>query len=120
MGRIPVRGLLGWGRSRWAVAVVAITATATAAASAVAIGQPDQPELAPGLPVAAQLPAELMPGKVSPRLSTGQGPVTVFVELAQTPAVDVYHAERHAGRSAPVAARAASVGAPRLDRRRSA
>ena len=114
MGRIPVRGLLGWGRSRWAVAVVAITATATAAASAVAIGQPDQPELAPGLPVAAQLPAELMPGKVSPRLSTGQGPVTVFVELAQTPAVDVYHAERHAGRSAPVAARAASVAKDRV------
>lgn len=113
MGRIPVRGLLGRGRSRWVVAVVAITATATAAASAVAVGQPDQPELAAALPVAAQLPTKLQ-GKVSPVLRAGKGPATVFVELAQTPAVDVFQAERRAGRSVPVAARAATAAKDRV------
>ncbi|HEX2299171.1 MAG TPA: S8 family serine peptidase [Pseudonocardiaceae bacterium] len=112
VGRIPVRGLRG--RRRWTVAVVVITATATAAVSAVAIGQPDQPELASGLPVAGHLPAELPLGKVSPVLGTGQGSATVFVELAQTPAVDVYHAERRAGRAAPVAARAATAAKDRV------
>ncbi|HKR48578.1 MAG TPA: peptidase S8, partial [Pseudonocardiaceae bacterium] len=36
-------------------------------------------------------------------------PVAVFIELVQTPAVDVFHTERRAGRSAAAAARAASA-----------
>lgn len=70
--------------------------------------------LAVGLAPAAGLPPAPLQGKINPRLGTSQGPVTVFVELAQTPAVEVFHAERSAGRPAPVAARAASVAKSRM------
>ncbi|MGH4011170.1 MAG: S8 family peptidase [Pseudonocardiaceae bacterium] len=70
-------------------------------------------ELAAGLPLAvglapaASLSPALWQGKINPRLGSTRGPVTVFVELAQTPAVEVFQAERSSGRPAPVAARAA-------------
>ncbi len=115
MVRVPAGGLFGRGWSRWAVAVlaIAVAATATVAASAVA-GQSDQPELAPGLPLAGGLPVSSLQSKVSPPLSAGQGPATVFVELAQTPAADVFSAERRAGRSAPAAAEAAIAARNRV------
>ncbi|MGH3776672.1 MAG: S8 family peptidase [Pseudonocardiaceae bacterium] len=65
--------------------------------------------LAVGLVPAAGLPPTPLQGKINPRLGATRGPVTVFVELVQTPAVEVFHAERSAGRSAPVAARAAGA-----------
>ncbi|HEY2763256.1 MAG TPA: S8 family serine peptidase [Pseudonocardiaceae bacterium] len=46
-------------------------------------------------------------GKIGPGLGGSTGPVTVFVELAQTPAVDAYQAERRAGRPASAATEAA-------------
>ncbi|MGH3917119.1 MAG: S8 family serine peptidase [Pseudonocardiaceae bacterium] len=97
----------GW--RRWTVAVLAITVGAWAAASAAASGQPDRGELAPGLPSAPGMSTDLLLGKVSPRLGAEQGPVTAFIEVAATPAVDVYHAERSAGRSAVDAADAVTA-----------
>ncbi|HEY3262213.1 MAG TPA: S8 family serine peptidase, partial [Pseudonocardiaceae bacterium] len=47
-------------------------------------------------------------GKLSPRLTAASGSVTVFVELAATPAVDAYNTELRRGR---VAARAAASAA---------
>ncbi len=67
-----------------------------------------------GLVPAAGLPPAPLQGKISPRLGATRGPVTVFVELAQTPAVEVFHAERSAGRPAPVAARVASAAKSQL------
>ncbi|MGH3931132.1 MAG: S8 family peptidase [Pseudonocardiaceae bacterium] len=92
----------GW--RRWAVALLAITVGAWAAASAAAIGQPDDAALSPGLPLAAGLPPASLPGQDRPVLGAEQGPVTAFIELAATPAVDIYHAERRAGRSTSAAA----------------
>jgi subtilisin family serine protease len=93
------------------VAVLAITVTAAGTASTAALGQPGQPELAPGLPLAAGLSPQI---NISPRLRTEQGPVTVFVELTQTPAADAYQAERQAGRPAPAAAEAATAARTRV------
>ncbi|MGQ0716824.1 MAG: S8 family peptidase [Pseudonocardiales bacterium] len=70
--------------------------------------------LAVGLAPAAGLPSAPLREKINPRRGTRQGPLTDFVELAQTPAVEVFHAERSAGRPAPVAARAASVAKSRM------
>ncbi|MGH3797915.1 MAG: S8 family serine peptidase [Pseudonocardiaceae bacterium] len=81
--------------------------------AASAVGQPGQPELAAGLPSAAGLPPGLLQGKIGPVLGASKGPVTAFVELTQTPAVDVYQAQRRAGRPATAAAKAA-VGARTL------
>ncbi|MFN2496629.1 MAG: S8 family serine peptidase [Pseudonocardiaceae bacterium] len=86
-----------------------IIVAATAAASAVASGQPEQLELAPGLPLAAGLVRGPLQGTISPRLAAGQGPATVFVELAQPAAADAYRAELRAGRSAQAAAEAATA-----------
>ncbi|HEX2299166.1 MAG TPA: peptidase S8, partial [Pseudonocardiaceae bacterium] len=112
VGRNPVRGLLVRRWSRSVLALVTVVA-ATTTVSAVALGQPGQPELAPGLPLAAPASPALH-DKISPRLHTGQGPATVFVELVQTPAADVYRAERRAGRPAPAAARAATAAKSRV------
>ncbi len=102
----------GW--RRWAVVVLTITGGAWAAASAAAIGQPDNAALSPGLPSANGLPPALLsgdghPSRGAPLLGTEEGTVTAFIELAVTPAVDVYHAERRAGRSAPAAADAVVI-----------
>ncbi|MGH3947039.1 MAG: S8 family peptidase [Pseudonocardiaceae bacterium] len=93
---------------------------ASVGVSGPASGQSGERELAAGLPLAVGLvpgtslsPAPLQ-GKINPRLDAARGPVTVFVELAQTPAVEVFHAERNAGRPAPVAARAAGAAKTRM------
>lgn len=86
-----------------------MTVTASIGANGPASGQSGAPQLAVGLPPAAGLPPAPLQGKINPRLGVTRGPVTVFVELAQTPAVEVFHAERRAGRSAAFAAQAASA-----------
>lgn len=101
-----------------------LTAMASAGVSGPANGQAGGRsgalELAAGLPravglaPAAGLPPAPLQGKINPRLGATRGPATVFVELAQTPAVEVFHAERSAGRPAPVAARAAGAAKRQL------
>ncbi|MGH3883583.1 MAG: peptidase S8, partial [Pseudonocardiaceae bacterium] len=100
--------------------LLVLTAMASVGVSGPASGQSGERELAAGLPLAVGLvpgtslsPAPLQ-GKINPRLDAARGPVTVFVELAQTPAVEVFHAERRAGRSAPAAAKAATVARDRV------
>ncbi len=77
--------------------MLVLTAVASAGVSGPASGQAGQPPLAVGLVPAAGLPPAPLQGKISPRLGATRGPVAVFVELTQTPAVEVFHAERGAG-----------------------
>ncbi|HEY6423425.1 MAG TPA: S8 family serine peptidase [Pseudonocardiaceae bacterium] len=107
MHRIPQRRPLHLGR--WAVAVLALAVMTAVVAGGPASGQPAAPEIAIGLPPATGLPPGPLQGKISPRLGAVQGPVTVFIELTLTPAVDVFTAQRSAGRPAKVAAQAASA-----------
>ncbi|MGH3887769.1 MAG: S8 family peptidase [Pseudonocardiaceae bacterium] len=102
-------------RSRSAVAVVVLTVMASVGAAGPASGQPETVQLAVGLAPAAGLPPAPLQGKISPRRSAMRGPVSVFVELAQTPAVEVFHAERSAGRPVPVAAQAASAAKSQVE-----
>ncbi|MGH3992264.1 MAG: peptidase S8, partial [Pseudonocardiaceae bacterium] len=96
--------------------VVVLTVIASAGLSGLASGQPDMVPLAVGLPPAAGLPPAPLQGKIGPRLDATRGPVAVFVELAQTPAVDVFHAERSAGRPATTAARVASAAKSQVEK----
>ena len=96
--------------ARSAVALLAVTLV-TGFGAAPAVGQPDQPdqpELARPLPAAAGLPPGDLVGKISPRLGAEQGPVTVFVELERSPAVDAYDSARRASRGEPEARGAAN------------
>ena len=99
----------GYGPSVHRVLVVVLTVIASAGLNGLASGQPDTVPLAVGLPPAAGLPPAPLQGKIGPRLDATRGPVAVFVELAQTPAVEVFHAERSAGRPATTAAQVASA-----------
>ncbi|MGH3936734.1 MAG: S8 family peptidase, partial [Pseudonocardiaceae bacterium] len=109
MHRILGGGLRRRGRSCSAVVVLALTVTASIVAGSPASGQPATAQLAVGLlPAAGMAPGPLR-GKVSPRLDAAKGPVAVFVELAQPSAVDVFQAERGAGRPPAAAALAASA-----------
>ncbi|MGH4020688.1 MAG: S8 family peptidase [Pseudonocardiaceae bacterium] len=92
------------------VALLAMTVAAGLASAAPATGQPEQPDLARGLPPAAGLPlAPPVPDVIGSRLRGEQGPVTVFVELERTPAIDAYNAARRAGRDVPGAREAANA-----------
>ena len=96
--------------ARSTVALIAATVVAGLGA-APAAGQPappDGPELARPLPAAAGLSPGALVGKISPRLGTEQGPVTVFVELERTPAVDAYDSARRDGQGEPEARSAAN------------
>ncbi|MDQ3989331.1 MAG: S8 family serine peptidase, partial [Actinomycetota bacterium] len=95
-------------RSAVALLAVAVVAGFGAAPAAGQPEQPDQPELARPLPAAAGLPPGALVGKISPRLGTEQGPVTVFVELERAPAVDAYDSARRGGRGEPEARSAAN------------
>ena len=104
-GAVGVRVL-----TRATVALLAATVVAGLGA-APATGQPEgpgQPELARPLPAAAGLPPDALGGKISPRPGVEQGPVTVFVELERTPAVDAYDSAHRAGRDESEARSAAN------------
>jgi subtilisin family serine protease len=96
--------------------VVVLTVIAFAGFNGLASGQPDTVPLAVGLPPAAGLPPAPLQGKIGPQLDATQGPVTVFVELAQTPVVNVFHAQRSAGRQATAAARVANAAKSQVER----
>ncbi|MGH3926311.1 MAG: peptidase S8, partial [Pseudonocardiaceae bacterium] len=89
--------------------IVALTLTVTASivSGGPASGQPAMSQLAVGLPPAAGLPPGPLRGKISPLLDGTKGPVTLFVELVQTSAVDIFQAERGVGRTPAAAAVAA-------------
>ncbi|HET9256849.1 MAG TPA: hypothetical protein VFO16_16855, partial [Pseudonocardiaceae bacterium] len=91
-----------WTRS--AVVVLVLILVSALGAGGAASGQLDTPALAVGLPPAAGLSPEPWRGMISPRVG---GPVTVFVELTQAPAVDVFSAARASGSPVAVAAAAA-------------
>jgi subtilisin family serine protease len=99
--------------------VLALTVTASVVAAAPARGQAEAPQLAGVLPLAvglvpaAALPPAPLQDKI-PRLGGTPGPVTVFIEFAQTPAVDVFHTERSAGQPAAAAARVANAAKSRM------
>lgn len=99
-------------RSAVAVLAVALTAGFTGVGTAAA-SQPSQPDnLAPSAPLSSKkLPASAVTGgKLAPRLATAKGPVTAFIELTETPAVDVFNTELRRGKAAAKAsARAARV-----------
>jgi subtilisin family serine protease len=95
------------------VAVLAAALTAGFTGVGTAAAQPGQTDnLAPSAPLSS---TELSPnavtgGKLAPRLATASGPVTAFIELAETPAVDVFNTELRKGRAAAKAsARAAKA-----------
>ena len=120
MRRIRVRSL--WARrprvlpkSPSTVVVVVLTVIASAGLNGLASGQPGMVPLATGLPPAAGLPPAPLQGKIGPQLAATRGPVAVFVELAQTPAVDVFHAQRGAGRPATTAAQAVSAAKSQVE-----
>ncbi|HEX8759467.1 MAG TPA: S8 family serine peptidase [Pseudonocardiaceae bacterium] len=96
--------------------VVVLTVIASAGLSGLASGQPNTVPLAVSLPTAAGLPPAPLQGKIGPRLDATRGPVAVFIQLAQTPAVEVFHAERSAGRPALTAARLASAAKSQVER----
>ncbi len=102
------------------IVALVLTAMSVSGVRGAAHGKPRAPQLAVGqslavgLAPAAGLPPGPLQGKISPRLSTASGPATVFIELTQTPAVDVYSAERGVGRTAPVAAAAARAAGTRV------
>ncbi|MDQ3762596.1 MAG: hypothetical protein M3460_13285, partial [Actinomycetota bacterium] len=122
MPSTPIMGQLASQRSRSAVVVFVLTVAASIGASGPANGQASghsdghsgARELAIGLPPAAGLPPGPLQSKLRPRLSDEHGPVTVFIELAQIPAVDVFSAERRAGRPVPAAARAARAASSQV------
>ncbi|HEY2723773.1 MAG TPA: hypothetical protein VGI84_03705, partial [Pseudonocardiaceae bacterium] len=117
MGRIPEGGLRGRRWRRSAVAVAAITVVASAggwAAAGAGWAESGPPPLAPGLPTAHALPLPPLLGKLGPRLATSTGPVTVFVELAQPAALDVFQQQRGAGKPVPAAAQAATQARGRI------
>jgi len=86
--------------ARSAVAVLAVALTAGFTGVGTAAGQPSN--LAPSAP----LPSKQLPdsaasgGKLAPRLATANGPVTAFIELVETPAVDAYNTDLRRGKAA--------------------
>ena len=108
MSRLGAVGGRLLARSTVALLALAVVAGLGAAPVAGQPEQPDQPELARPLPAAAGLPPGALLGKISPRLGAEQGPVTVFVELERTPAIDAYDSARRAGRGEPEARSAAN------------
>ena len=108
MSRLGAVGGRLLARSTVALLALAVVAGLGAAPVAGQPEQPDQPELARPLPAAAGLPPGALLDKISPRLGAEQGPVTVFVELERTPAIDAYDSARRAGRGEPEARGAAN------------
>jgi subtilisin family serine protease len=102
----------GWSCS--AITVLTLTVTAAIVTGGPASGQPVMIKIAAGLPPVAGLPLGPLQGRINPRLDATRGPVTVFVELTQTSAVDVFQAERGAGQPPAVAALAASAAKSRV------
>lgn len=97
--RTLARGRLA---ARASVAVLAVAmAAGTTAGVASAQQQPGVP-LAEGVPVADV--GEGFTGKLATRLDKSRGPVSVFIETTDTPAVDVFSAATAAGRSNQAAA----------------
>lgn len=84
------------------VALLAIVASGVAAI-APAAGQPNPLRLAPEVPLPTVPTGPVDP--LSLPSAAAQGPATVFIELAETPAVEVYQAQRGAGQSAAAARR---------------
>lgn len=104
-GRIAVR-------SAAAVLAAALAVTTAGTAAAQDTAPPTDAPLAPGVPAAN---VGGFTGKVATRLTAATGPVSVFVELTDTPAVDVFSAETARGAAAPVAAAAASEASASSD-----
>ncbi len=95
--------------------LLVLTAMISAGISGPASGRSGPLQLAVGLPPAAGLAPTPLRDKIGPRPGATPGPVAVFIELTQTPAVEVFHAERGAGHPAAVAARAAGAAKIRLE-----
>ncbi|MGH3787926.1 MAG: S8 family peptidase [Pseudonocardiaceae bacterium] len=114
MRRVTVGSLVARVRSLTVVVVLVLTAMSAIGAGGSATGRPEGSQLAVGLSPAAGLPPGTFQGKISPRLGAAPGPLTVFIELTPPPAVDVYSAERGAGRTPPVAAAAARIAGSRV------
>ncbi|MDQ4092896.1 MAG: S8 family serine peptidase [Actinomycetota bacterium] len=102
-------------KSPSAFVVVVLTVIASAGLNGLASGQPDTVPLAVGLPPAAGLPPVPLQGKIGSRLDAARGPVAVFVELAQPPAVEVFHTQRNAGRPAATAAQLAGAAKSQVE-----
>jgi subtilisin family serine protease len=84
---------------RAAVALLA-AALGTAVIGAGAAAADPNPPLAPGLPRATgAVAAAGSSERVTPAMASATGTVTAFVELAETPAIDTYTAEKSKGRS---------------------
>ncbi len=97
---------------RRATAIVSVVALG--AALVVAAAGPASAQDAPAAPVAgATAPGVAaagtagFTGKIADRVRDASGPVSVFIQLSDTPAVDVFNAERGRGRTPAVAAAAA-------------
>ena len=102
--------------ARSATAVLAaVLAVTTVGLTGTAAAQPTPP---PDVPLAAGVPvadAEGFTGKVADRVRDAQGPTSVFIELAERPAVDVFAAARRQGRTEVAAANAAQDAADATD-----
>jgi len=97
--------LPGWAARSVVVGSAVVLAAAVAVPAASAQGAPLAEPVVP-----AKVDASKVEGKLSPRLSAAQGPVTAFVELAKKPAVDAFKAEQSKGKEkAKQAAKAAKA-----------
>ncbi len=110
MSRTRVPGSARRVAARSAVAVLAAALTAGFTGVGTAAGQPTN--LAPSAPQPSKQLADdaLSGGKLAPRLATAKGPVTAFIELSETPAVDVYNTELRRGKAAAKASARAAKG----------
>ncbi|HEY0641219.1 MAG TPA: S8 family serine peptidase [Pseudonocardiaceae bacterium] len=104
MSRTRVPGSARRIAARSAVAVLAAALTAGFTGAGSAAGQPSN--LAPSAPSPAKSLAKsaVSGGKLAPRLASANGPVTAFIELAETPAVDAYNTDLRRGKAAAKAA----------------
>ncbi|WP_027927930.1 S8 family peptidase [Amycolatopsis benzoatilytica] len=97
--------LPGWAARSVVVGSAVVLAAAVAVPAASAQGAPLAEPVVP-----AKVDASKVAGKLSPRLSAAQGPVTAFIELAKKPAVDAFKAEEGKGKEkAKQAAKAAKA-----------
>jgi subtilisin family serine protease len=77
--------------------LAAVLATGLTGAGVAAAAPATTPDLAPGVPARAGLPANELQPKLSPRLNAAQGKVTAFVELDRPAAVDTFRQKESQG-----------------------